>query len=185
MAKARRKAGKSPHFPPGTRTGGNQDTQLKWAVLDVYAMIDEEEGYTSDWTKDKEIMVGLMDPMKRIHTMPLEEVLGKPGMGDGFLHGLIEEMVANGEFLEEEFRMNRRLKNKQFEVAGIHGWAADEVTGEPMYVITRKGETLAHDVRDCLNENWFLVYAQPTSNEEPAAGSIMHHLWHMPQLELA
>ncbi|EJT97564.1 hypothetical protein DACRYDRAFT_111607 [Dacryopinax primogenitus] len=55
----------------------------------MYAMIDKEEGYTGDWTKDKEIMVELMDPTKRIHTMPLEEVLGKPGMGDGFLHGLV------------------------------------------------------------------------------------------------
>ncbi|EJU04275.1 hypothetical protein DACRYDRAFT_105339 [Dacryopinax primogenitus] len=159
IAKAQRKAGKSPCFPPGTRTGGNQDMQLKWAILNVYAMIDEEEGDTGDWTKDKEIMVGLMDPTKRIHTMPLEEVLGKPGMDDGFLHGLIEEMAANGEFLEEEFRTNRRLKNKQFEVAGIHGWAADEVTGELMYAITWKGKTLAHDVRDCLNKTgfWFML----------------------------
>ncbi|EJU06651.1 hypothetical protein DACRYDRAFT_103598 [Dacryopinax primogenitus] len=62
-----------PPFPPGARTGGNQDMQLKWVVLDMYAMIDEEEGYTGDWTKDKEIMVELMDPIKRIHAMPLEE----------------------------------------------------------------------------------------------------------------
>ncbi|EJU03672.1 hypothetical protein DACRYDRAFT_105833 [Dacryopinax primogenitus] len=57
----------------------------------MYAMIDEEEGYTGDWTKDKEIMVELMDPMKRIHTMPLEEALGNLGWVMGSFMGLLKK----------------------------------------------------------------------------------------------